>query len=108
VIHHSDTRFPSRILFNLAFHAEPCALMHAANLDLAVSLHLTVYFFLVVRDNVEPILKYAYCAKGTYMRLTVVVGGEEKSAAGLQIFYYFIHAKNSFLMLCCFFVCQLV
>ncbi len=51
--HHSSSGFPAEIFFYFPFHTDPGSFMHAADFYFAVFLHLLIYFFLIICDNVE-------------------------------------------------------
>lgn len=53
IVHHGDAGFPACILLDFALHANPGAFVHPADLHLAIGLHLPVYLFLVVGDDIQ-------------------------------------------------------
>ena len=90
-IHHRNAGLPAQVFPDCAFHANPGALVHAADFDFLILLELMVYIFLIVGDKVQFALKNADGAEGTDVRLTILAGGEIERAAGFQILVNFIH-----------------
>lgn len=105
VVHHGDASFPTGVLLDFAFHADPSAFVHSTDFDLAVGFHLLVNLLPVVGNDVQFPFKFADGAKGTHTGLTILIGSQKEGAAGLQIFGCFVHSENSFQSAgCVFFV----
>ena len=108
VLHHGNAGFPPGVLFDFTLHTNPCTLVHTADFNFAIGFHLLIDLLLVVGDNVQFPFKFADSTKRAHMWLTILIGGEIKSTAGLQIFDCLIHCKNSFQSSGCVFFCLLV
>ena len=95
--HHSSSGLPSEIFFYFPFHTDPGSFMHAADFYFAVFLHLLIYFFLIIGDNIKFFLqKRIRRQKVLHGPGAVLVGCQVKGSAGFQIFCNFIHDKCSF------------